>query len=155
MVDLLLLHCVSPPASLSQSHPLCFPFFVHSRYISTDNQRIVGGILVGTGLWVSIIMIMRNVLKSLLSWHGWMHARHGSVSFSTRLWMVGQWMSSSVQDTSEQMRKYYIYMLFLPPHIEDCGLHSLFRNCLLSFLTFCLFICTLPHNLLVRKNTYF
>ncbi|XP_035012025.1 carnitine O-palmitoyltransferase 1, liver isoform isoform X1 [Hippoglossus stenolepis] len=59
-----------------------------SRYISTDNQRIVGGILVGTGLWVSIIMIMRNVLKSLLSWHGWMHARHGSVSFSTRLWMI-------------------------------------------------------------------
>ncbi|XP_060933026.1 carnitine O-palmitoyltransferase 1, liver isoform isoform X1 [Limanda limanda] len=59
-----------------------------SRYISTDNQMIVGGILVGTGLWVSIIMIMRNALKSLLSWHGWMHARHGSVSFSTRLWML-------------------------------------------------------------------
>ncbi|XP_037623796.1 carnitine O-palmitoyltransferase 1, liver isoform isoform X1 [Sebastes umbrosus] len=59
-----------------------------SRYISTDSQRIVGGVLVGTGLWVTIIMIMRNVLKSLLSWHGWMHARHGSVSWSTRLWMV-------------------------------------------------------------------
>ncbi|XP_053283297.1 carnitine O-palmitoyltransferase 1, liver isoform isoform X1 [Pleuronectes platessa] len=59
-----------------------------SRYISTENQMIVGGILVGTGLWVSIIMIMRNALKSLLSWHGWMHARHGSVSYSTRLWML-------------------------------------------------------------------
>ncbi|XP_019957720.1 carnitine O-palmitoyltransferase 1, liver isoform isoform X1 [Paralichthys olivaceus] len=59
-----------------------------SRYMSTDSQRIVGGVLVGTGLWVSIIMIMRNVLKSLLSWHGWMHARHGSVSLSTRLWML-------------------------------------------------------------------
>ncbi|XP_031717337.1 carnitine O-palmitoyltransferase 1, liver isoform isoform X2 [Anarrhichthys ocellatus] len=59
-----------------------------SRYISTDSQRIVGGVLVGTGLWVSIIMIMRNVLKSLLSWHGWMHTRHGSVSWSTRVWMV-------------------------------------------------------------------
>ncbi|KAM7396472.1 hypothetical protein PAMP_019508 [Pampus punctatissimus] len=59
-----------------------------SRYMSTDSQRIVGGVLVGTGLWVTIIMIMRNVLKSLLSWHGWMHARHGSVSWSTRLWMV-------------------------------------------------------------------
>uniref|UniRef100_A0AAQ6A2P0 carnitine O-palmitoyltransferase n=1 Tax=Amphiprion ocellaris TaxID=80972 RepID=A0AAQ6A2P0_AMPOC len=52
------------------------------------NQKIVGGVLVGTGLWVTIIMIMRNVLKSLLSWHGWMHARHGSVSWSTRVWMV-------------------------------------------------------------------
>ncbi|XP_062245980.1 carnitine O-palmitoyltransferase 1, liver isoform isoform X1 [Platichthys flesus] len=59
-----------------------------SRYISTENQMMVGGILVGTGLWVSIIMIMRNALKSLLSWHGWMHARHGSVSYSTRLWML-------------------------------------------------------------------
>ncbi|XP_035499111.2 carnitine O-palmitoyltransferase 1, liver isoform isoform X1 [Scophthalmus maximus] len=59
-----------------------------SRYMSTDSQRIVGGVLVGTGLWVTIIMIMRNVLKSLLSWHGWMNARHGSVSWSTRLWMV-------------------------------------------------------------------
>uniref|UniRef100_A0AAQ5X8G7 carnitine O-palmitoyltransferase n=1 Tax=Amphiprion ocellaris TaxID=80972 RepID=A0AAQ5X8G7_AMPOC len=52
------------------------------------SQKIVGGVLVGTGLWVTIIMIMRNVLKSLLSWHGWMHARHGSVSWSTRVWMV-------------------------------------------------------------------
>ncbi|KAG7244506.1 hypothetical protein INR49_030158 [Caranx melampygus] len=59
-----------------------------SRYMSTDSQRIVGGVLVGTGLWVTIIMIMRNVLKCLLSWHGWMYARHGSLSWSTRLWML-------------------------------------------------------------------
>ncbi|XP_035520365.1 carnitine O-palmitoyltransferase 1, liver isoform isoform X1 [Morone saxatilis] len=59
-----------------------------SQYMSTDSQKIVGGVLVGTGLWVTIIMIMRNVLKCLLSWHGWMHARHGSVSWSARLWMV-------------------------------------------------------------------
>uniref|UniRef100_A0A671XUV4 carnitine O-palmitoyltransferase n=1 Tax=Sparus aurata TaxID=8175 RepID=A0A671XUV4_SPAAU len=50
-----------------------------------DSQKIVGGVLVGTGLWVTIIMIMRNVLKGLLSWHGWMRARHGSVSWSTRV----------------------------------------------------------------------
>uniref|UniRef100_A0A8C3GCR9 carnitine O-palmitoyltransferase n=1 Tax=Cyclopterus lumpus TaxID=8103 RepID=A0A8C3GCR9_CYCLU len=67
-------------AKLGQHMPI-------SRYMSTDSQRIVGGVLVGTGLWVTIIMIMRNVLKSLLSWHGWMHARHGSVSWSTRLWL--------------------------------------------------------------------
>ncbi|KAM4619302.1 carnitine O-palmitoyltransferase 1, liver isoform 1-T2 [Polymixia lowei] len=58
------------------------------RYMSTDSQRVVGGVLVGTGLWVTIIFIMRNALKGLLSWHGWMHARHGSVSWSTRLWML-------------------------------------------------------------------
>uniref|UniRef100_A0AAX7SSN7 carnitine O-palmitoyltransferase n=1 Tax=Astatotilapia calliptera TaxID=8154 RepID=A0AAX7SSN7_ASTCA len=59
-----------------------------SRYMSTDSQRIVGGILVGTSLWVTIIMIMRTVLKSLLSWHGWMEERHGSLSWSSRIWMV-------------------------------------------------------------------
>lgn len=62
--------------------------------MSEDSQRIVGGVLVGTGLWVTIIMIMRNVLKSLLSWHGWMYARHGSVSWSARLWMVRHWIRS-------------------------------------------------------------
>uniref|UniRef100_H3CYN5 carnitine O-palmitoyltransferase n=1 Tax=Tetraodon nigroviridis TaxID=99883 RepID=H3CYN5_TETNG len=58
------------------------------RYLSTDTQKIVGGVLVGTSLWVTIIMIMRNVLKSLLSWHGWMHERHGSVSWTSRAWML-------------------------------------------------------------------
>ncbi|XP_026168064.1 carnitine O-palmitoyltransferase 1, liver isoform isoform X1 [Mastacembelus armatus] len=59
-----------------------------SQYMSTNSQSIVGGVLVGTGLWVTIIMIMRNVLKCLLSWHGWMQARHGSVSWSTHVWMI-------------------------------------------------------------------
>ncbi|KAK1887328.1 Carnitine O-palmitoyltransferase 1 liver isoform [Dissostichus eleginoides] len=59
-----------------------------SQYMCEDSQKIVGGVLVGTGLWVTIIMVMRNVLKCLLSWHGWMHARHGSVPLSTRLWML-------------------------------------------------------------------
>ncbi|XP_061677771.1 carnitine O-palmitoyltransferase 1, liver isoform isoform X1 [Syngnathoides biaculeatus] len=68
-------------AKLGQHMPI-------SKYMSTDTQKIVGGVLVGTGLWVTIIMIMRNVLKCLLSWHGWMYARHGSVSWSTRLWML-------------------------------------------------------------------
>lgn len=61
---------------------------VHSQYLSTDTQKIVGGVLVGTSLWVTIIMIMRNVLKSLLSWHGWMYERHGSISWTSRAWMV-------------------------------------------------------------------
>ncbi|XP_043979496.1 carnitine O-palmitoyltransferase 1, liver isoform isoform X2 [Gambusia affinis] len=59
-----------------------------SRYMSTDSQKIVGGVLVGTGLWITIIMIMRNVLRCLLSWHGWMDSRHGSLPFGTRLWLI-------------------------------------------------------------------
>ncbi|CAB1323642.1 unnamed protein product [Coregonus sp. 'balchen'] len=50
--------------------------------------RVVGGVLVGTGLWVTIIFIMRNALKCLLSWHGWMYNRHGSVSWGTQLWIL-------------------------------------------------------------------
>ncbi|XP_062318683.1 carnitine O-palmitoyltransferase 1, liver isoform isoform X1 [Osmerus eperlanus] len=59
-----------------------------SQYMSTESQRMVGGVLVGTGLWVGIIFVMRNTLKCLLSWHGWMHASHGSINWSTRLWML-------------------------------------------------------------------
>ncbi|XP_053092780.1 carnitine O-palmitoyltransferase 1, liver isoform isoform X2 [Pangasianodon hypophthalmus] len=59
-----------------------------SKYITEDTQRIVGGMLIGTGVWVTIIFIMRNILKSLLSWHGWMYNRHGSTSISTKIWLV-------------------------------------------------------------------
>uniref|UniRef100_A0A667X511 carnitine O-palmitoyltransferase n=1 Tax=Myripristis murdjan TaxID=586833 RepID=A0A667X511_9TELE len=59
-----------------------------TAYFAPDIQKIVGGVLVGTGLWITIIFIMRNALKCLLSWHGWMYSRHGSVSLGTRLWML-------------------------------------------------------------------
>uniref|UniRef100_A0A8B9HCD3 Carnitine palmitoyltransferase 1Aa (liver) n=1 Tax=Astyanax mexicanus TaxID=7994 RepID=A0A8B9HCD3_ASTMX len=59
-----------------------------SRYMSLDTQRTVGGIIVGTGLWVAIIFTMRSVLRSLLSWHGWMTERHGRISWKTRAWLV-------------------------------------------------------------------
>ncbi|KAJ7998096.1 hypothetical protein DPEC_G00219020 [Dallia pectoralis] len=59
-----------------------------SSYMSENSQRLVGGVLVGTGLWVTIIFIMRTALKCLLSWHGWMHARRGSLSMGTRVWML-------------------------------------------------------------------
>uniref|UniRef100_A0A8C4EBK5 carnitine O-palmitoyltransferase n=1 Tax=Dicentrarchus labrax TaxID=13489 RepID=A0A8C4EBK5_DICLA len=74
-------------AKLGQHIPISFRNTLIHRS-GEKAQRIVGGVLVGTGLWVTIIMIMRNVLKCLLSWHGWMHARHGSVSWSARLWMI-------------------------------------------------------------------
>ncbi|MCI4393128.1 hypothetical protein PGIGA_G00153870 [Pangasianodon gigas] len=59
-----------------------------SKYMSLENQRRVGGILVGTGLWVVIIFTMRSVLKCLLSWHGWMGERHGSLTWKSRIWVV-------------------------------------------------------------------
>uniref|UniRef100_A0A8K9WMB0 carnitine O-palmitoyltransferase n=1 Tax=Oncorhynchus mykiss TaxID=8022 RepID=A0A8K9WMB0_ONCMY len=50
--------------------------------------QVVGGVLVGTGLWVAIFFTMRTALKWLLSWHGWMYAHHGTVSWRTRIWLV-------------------------------------------------------------------
>uniref|UniRef100_A0A672LPB2 carnitine O-palmitoyltransferase n=1 Tax=Sinocyclocheilus grahami TaxID=75366 RepID=A0A672LPB2_SINGR len=51
-----------------------FPF---SKYVTEEGQRVVGGVLIGTGLWIAVTFVMRNVLKYLLSWHGWMFNRHG------------------------------------------------------------------------------
>ncbi|XP_064820876.1 carnitine O-palmitoyltransferase 1, liver isoform-like isoform X2 [Oncorhynchus masou masou] len=59
-----------------------------SRYMSFEKQQVVGGVLVGTGLWVAIFFTMRTALKWLLSWHGWMYAHHGTVSWKTRIWLV-------------------------------------------------------------------
>ncbi|KAF4081211.1 hypothetical protein AMELA_G00158840 [Ameiurus melas] len=59
-----------------------------SKYITEETQHIVGGMLIGTGVWVTVIFIMRNILKCLLSWHGWMYNRHGTMSISTKLWLV-------------------------------------------------------------------
>ncbi|XP_056307348.1 carnitine O-palmitoyltransferase 1, liver isoform isoform X2 [Danio aesculapii] len=59
-----------------------------SKYITEDGQRIVGGVLVGTGLWIAVTFVMRNALKYLLSWHGWMFNRHGTLSLKTKIWLV-------------------------------------------------------------------
>uniref|UniRef100_A0A8C7KNC9 carnitine O-palmitoyltransferase n=1 Tax=Oncorhynchus kisutch TaxID=8019 RepID=A0A8C7KNC9_ONCKI len=57
---------------------------------STTSDHVVGGVLVGTGLWVAIFFTMRTALKWLLSWHGWMYAHHGTVSWRTRIWLVSR-----------------------------------------------------------------
>ncbi|MGH0138740.1 UNVERIFIED_CONTAM: hypothetical protein FKN15_017567 [Acipenser sinensis] len=66
---------------------MCFPIVQQSRYLSDESQKIVGGVLIGTGLWVAGIYIMRTSLKMLLSWHGWMFSAHGKVPKRTRIWM--------------------------------------------------------------------
>uniref|UniRef100_A0A672LPH8 carnitine O-palmitoyltransferase n=1 Tax=Sinocyclocheilus grahami TaxID=75366 RepID=A0A672LPH8_SINGR len=55
-----------------------FPF---SKYVTEEGQRVVGGVLIGTGLWIAVTFVMRNVLKYLLSWHGWMFNRHGQTKY--------------------------------------------------------------------------
>uniref|UniRef100_A0A671RE95 carnitine O-palmitoyltransferase n=1 Tax=Sinocyclocheilus anshuiensis TaxID=1608454 RepID=A0A671RE95_9TELE len=62
--------------------------FPCSKYVTEEGQRIVGGVLIGTGLWIAVTFVMRNVLKYLLSWHSWMFNRHGSLSLKTKLWLM-------------------------------------------------------------------
>nr|AFO11025.1 liver carnitine palmitoyltransferase 1A-2 [Tachysurus fulvidraco] len=68
-------------AKLAPHLPVC-------KYITEDTQQIVGGILVGTGVWTAVIFFMRNMLKCLLSWHGWMYNRHGTMSIRTKIWLA-------------------------------------------------------------------
>ncbi|KAL7831026.1 hypothetical protein SRHO_G00305280 [Serrasalmus rhombeus] len=68
-----------------------------SKYMSLDNQRRVGGVLLGTGLWVAIIFTMRTALRGLLSWHGWMTERQAKMSWKTRVWLVLVKIFSGIQ----------------------------------------------------------
>uniref|UniRef100_A0AAQ4RIW7 carnitine O-palmitoyltransferase n=1 Tax=Gasterosteus aculeatus aculeatus TaxID=481459 RepID=A0AAQ4RIW7_GASAC len=115
---------VSVVGHMGEQSPLGFCKQTKVRYMSTDSQKIVGGVLVGTGLWVSIIMIMRSVLKSLLSWHGWMYTSHGSVVlvkvFSGRKPMLYSFQNSlprlpvpSIKDTCKR------YLESVRPLMED------------------------------------
>ncbi|XP_048881407.1 carnitine O-palmitoyltransferase 1, muscle isoform [Brienomyrus brachyistius] len=58
-----------------------------SDYLTVQTQTIVSAILFATGLWFSIILVLRYTLKVLLSYHGWIFESHGKKSFSTQLWL--------------------------------------------------------------------
>lgn len=53
--------------------------FSVGQYLST--------LLLGTGLWVVAINIIKYFLKLLLTYHGWMYEMHGAVSLRTKLWL--------------------------------------------------------------------
>lgn len=56
--------------------------------MSAQKQMLVGGVMVGMGLWIAIIFSMRTALKGLLSWHGWMYGPRGKITWKLRLWLV-------------------------------------------------------------------
>ncbi|XP_039617441.1 carnitine O-palmitoyltransferase 1, muscle isoform [Polypterus senegalus] len=57
-------------------------------YMAIQTQTMLSAILFSTGLWISLIFILRQMLKLLLSYHGWMFEPHGQISRSTRIWAV-------------------------------------------------------------------
>nr|AHB12592.1 carnitine palmitoyltransferase 1C [Leucoraja erinacea] len=58
------------------------------RYMSHHGQSMVSAMLFATGLWLALIFVMRQILKTLLSYHGWMFEEHGKVSSTTKVWFT-------------------------------------------------------------------
>ncbi|XP_072348341.1 carnitine O-palmitoyltransferase 1, liver isoform-like isoform X3 [Scyliorhinus torazame] len=58
------------------------------RYLSHQGQSLVSALLFATGLWLALIFMMRQILKALLSYHGWMFEEHGKVSTTTKVWFT-------------------------------------------------------------------
>ena len=66
---------------------LCVPWPC-SEYMTVQTQTVLSAILFATGLWVSLIYLLRYSLKILLSYHGWIFESHGKMSLTTKLWLV-------------------------------------------------------------------
>ncbi|XP_033887971.2 carnitine O-palmitoyltransferase 1, liver isoform-like [Acipenser ruthenus] len=55
-------------------------------YLAVQTQTVLSAMLFATGLWVSLILVLRYILKMLLSYHGWMFEPHGRMSRTTKIW---------------------------------------------------------------------
>ncbi|KAJ8245468.1 hypothetical protein GJAV_G00271070 [Gymnothorax javanicus] len=58
-----------------------------SEYLTVHAKTVLSAMLFATGVWLSIIIMLRHTLKLLLSYHGWIFEPHGRRSCTTRLWM--------------------------------------------------------------------
>ncbi|XP_038242777.2 carnitine O-palmitoyltransferase 1, muscle isoform [Dermochelys coriacea] len=58
------------------------------RYLSFQHRTLLSAVLFSTGVWLSGILLCRQSLKLLLSYHGWMFEPHGKMSRSTRVWVA-------------------------------------------------------------------
>uniref|UniRef100_A0A674D8P6 Carnitine O-palmitoyltransferase 1, muscle isoform n=1 Tax=Salmo trutta TaxID=8032 RepID=A0A674D8P6_SALTR len=59
-----------------------------SGYMTVQTQTVFSAILFSTGLWLSLILMLRYTLKALLSYHAWIFESHGKISFCTKLWLT-------------------------------------------------------------------
>ncbi|NXL40603.1 CPT1B palmitoyltransferase, partial [Glaucidium brasilianum] len=63
----------------------CLP---ESRLLSYESRTMVSAALFSTGVWLSAVLLFRQALKLLLSYHGWMFEPHGKMSRSTKIWVA-------------------------------------------------------------------
>ncbi|KFQ94333.1 Carnitine O-palmitoyltransferase 1, muscle isoform, partial [Nipponia nippon] len=73
-----------PPAHRVPPHPLC----PRSRLLTYESRTMVSAALFSTGVWLSAVLLFRQALKLLLSYHGWMFEPHGKMSRSTKIWVA-------------------------------------------------------------------
>ncbi|XP_069621599.1 carnitine O-palmitoyltransferase 1, muscle isoform [Ranitomeya imitator] len=54
--------------------------------VSPVSRTVTSAVIFSSGVWVSGILIYRQVLRILLSYHGWMFEPHGKRSLKTKVW---------------------------------------------------------------------
>ncbi|KAM6436351.1 carnitine O-palmitoyltransferase 1, muscle isoform 1-T2 [Liasis olivaceus] len=88
-----------------------------SCYFSLRQQTLLSALLFSTGVWLAGIWLRRQMLKLLLSYHGWMFEPHGKTSFSTKVWVA------MVKVMSGRHPMLYSFQTSLPklpvPYVED------------------------------------
>ncbi|XP_038857237.1 carnitine O-palmitoyltransferase 1, liver isoform-like isoform X1 [Salvelinus namaycush] len=88
-----------------------------SGYMTVQTQTVLSAILFSTGLWLSLILMLRYTLKALLSYHAWIFESHGKISFCTKLWL------SLVKMLSGRRPLLYSFQTSLPrlpvPSVDD------------------------------------
>ncbi|NXG69662.1 CPT1B palmitoyltransferase, partial [Baryphthengus martii] len=63
-------------------------YLPESHLLSPEGRTVVSAGLFSTGVWLAAVLLFRQVLKLLLSYHGWMFEPHGHMSRSTRIWVA-------------------------------------------------------------------
>ncbi|XP_072858465.2 carnitine O-palmitoyltransferase 1, muscle isoform isoform X1 [Pogona vitticeps] len=56
--------------------------------LSLHSRTLLSAAVFSTGVWISGILLCRQTLKMLLSYHGWMFEPHGKMSRSTKIWVA-------------------------------------------------------------------
>ncbi|XP_061493933.1 carnitine O-palmitoyltransferase 1, muscle isoform [Rhineura floridana] len=89
----------------------------HSSSMSPRNRMVLSAVIFSTGAWISGILLCRQTLKLLLSYHGWMFEPHGKTSRSTKIWVA------MVKVMSGRNPMLYSFQTSLPklpvPHVKD------------------------------------
>uniref|UniRef100_A0A8B9IGA4 Carnitine O-palmitoyltransferase 1, muscle isoform n=1 Tax=Anser cygnoides TaxID=8845 RepID=A0A8B9IGA4_ANSCY len=63
-------------------------FLPESQLLSYESRTVVSAVLFSTGVWLSAVLLFRQTMRLLLSYHGWMFEPHGKMSRSTKIWVV-------------------------------------------------------------------